>query len=385
MRFTFVALAVVFVISSSNAISNQQFASSQGHAALLPILQSASPEKLVLKEGADVNLKFAQDLSSKTATEGDPVNLVLDQDLKLGDVVVAKKGAKAVATVTNAKKAGMMGKAGELNIRLEYMLVGDERLRLRGSKGKQGEGKEGTTVALTVLFGPIGLIKHGKNVEIKEGSPLLVYTDENFTVAAVQPENPAPASGSAPGTAGSALSTNSYEGDFPGLAYTAQQGWIAITAEKLHQGNEARLARVTASVVQQHPGEGSLHVIVPKALFYASPSGGGDGDQISLPSVRIMAVEWSAEPPSLDTVAHDAAEKANQGVTLLNPPTEYKVGGQVFIRADYKDESQKPPQWESHVQTLARGYLLTLEIYAGSAEDLQQAASTMSSFSVAAP
>jgi hypothetical protein len=33
------------------------------------------------------------------------------------------------------------------------------------------------------LFGPIGLIKHGKDVEIKPGTPLLVYTDENFEVA----------------------------------------------------------------------------------------------------------------------------------------------------------------------------------------------------------
>jgi len=40
----------------------------------------------------------------------------------------------------------------------------------------------GATVALTVLFGPIGLIKHGKNVEIKQGTPLLVYTDENYDV-----------------------------------------------------------------------------------------------------------------------------------------------------------------------------------------------------------
>jgi len=141
-------------------------------------------EKLVLKEGADVNLKFSQDLSSKTATEDDPVNLVLDQDLKIGDIVIAKAGAKAVGTITHAKKAGMMGKAGELNMRLQYLIVGDTRLKLRGTKGKEGQGKEGTAVALTVLFGPIGLIKHGKNVDIKEGTPLLAYTDENFDVPA---------------------------------------------------------------------------------------------------------------------------------------------------------------------------------------------------------
>ena len=143
---------------------------------------AAPVQKLVLKEGADVQLKFAQDVTSKTATEGDPVNLVLDQDLKLGDAVVAKAGAKAVGTISHSKKAGMMGRAGELNMRLEYLLLEDGRLKLRGSKGREGEGKEGAAVALTVLFGPIGLIKHGKNVEIKQGTPLTVYTDENYTV-----------------------------------------------------------------------------------------------------------------------------------------------------------------------------------------------------------
>jgi len=151
-----------------------------------PQAAADAPAKLVLKEGTDVKLKFAQDLSSKTAAEDDPVNLVLDEDLKVGDVVVAKAGAKALGTVTHVKKAGMMGKAGELNMRLEYVLVGDSRMKLRGTKGKEGQGKEGAAVALTVLFGPIGLIKHGKNVEIKEGTPLSAYVDQDFTVPAAK-------------------------------------------------------------------------------------------------------------------------------------------------------------------------------------------------------
>lgn len=155
----------------------------QGSQAVQPQAQASEPPaKLILKEGTDVKLKFAQALSSKTATDDDPVNLVLDEDLKVGDVTVAKAGAKAVGAVTNAKKAGMMGKGGELNLRLEYLIVGDSRMRIRGTRGKEGEGKVGTAVALTVLFGPIGLIKHGKNVEIKEGTPLLAYVDQDFAV-----------------------------------------------------------------------------------------------------------------------------------------------------------------------------------------------------------
>ena len=143
---------------------------------------------VVLKEGSDVKLKFAQELSSKTASEGDTVNFVLAEDLTVGTVVVAKAGDKAVGTVSNAKKAGMMGKGGELSVRLEHLKAGDTKVRLRGSKGKAGDDKTGQAVALTVLFGPIGLIKHGKDIVVKEGTPLNAYVDEDTTFPVLKAE-----------------------------------------------------------------------------------------------------------------------------------------------------------------------------------------------------
>ena len=143
---------------------------------------NAPSEKLLLVEGTDVPLTFDQDLSSKTATDGDTVELVLADDLKIGDVVVAKAGCKAVGEVTNAKKSGMMGKAGELNIRVDYLKVGDHKVHLRGSKGKEGASGTGAAVALTVLFGPIGLIKHGKNIDIKKGTALKVYVSDDISL-----------------------------------------------------------------------------------------------------------------------------------------------------------------------------------------------------------
>jgi hypothetical protein len=147
---------------------------------------AASAERIVLKEGTEVPLVFATDLNSKTAVDDDTVNMTLAEDLKVGDLIVVKKGAPALATVTNAKKARVMGKAGELSIRLEYLKSDDQRLRLRGSKGKEGEGKVGATVALTVLFGPIGLIKHGKNVDIPPGTPLTAYVDQDYSLLAAR-------------------------------------------------------------------------------------------------------------------------------------------------------------------------------------------------------
>ena len=137
---------------------------------------------LILRDGTDVALKFAQDVSSKTAAEGDPVMFVLDSDLKVGDIVVAKAGCKAVGEVTKASKSGMMGKAGDLSIRLDYLKVGDLKVRLRGTRGKEGESGTTGAVVLTVLFGPIGLIKHGKNVEIKQGASLAAFVSDDITV-----------------------------------------------------------------------------------------------------------------------------------------------------------------------------------------------------------
>jgi hypothetical protein len=87
--------------------------------------------------------------------------------------------------------------------------------------------------------------------------------------------------------------------------------------------------------------------------------------------VRITAVEWGREPPSLDTVTREAEGEAKEGLKLLNQPEQYTTAdGRIFIRASYKNEREKPPRWEAHVETVADGQLITLDIFAGSANEL---------------
>jgi hypothetical protein len=78
----------------------------------------------------------------------------------------------------------MLGKGGELNIRLDHLNAGSTKVRLRGSKGREGDSKVGTAVALTVLFGPVGLLKHGKNIEIADGTPFTAYIAEDVKLTA---------------------------------------------------------------------------------------------------------------------------------------------------------------------------------------------------------
>lgn len=140
----------------------------------------------VFKEGTEVKLKLAERVSSKNVAEGDPVNFVLDQDLRIGDVIVARAGAVAVGTISYASRSGILGKPGDLGVRLEYLRTPNSRLELRGSKGKQGKGRECTTVVLTVLFGPVGLVKHGQNAELSQGTSLTAFVDRDTELSAVE-------------------------------------------------------------------------------------------------------------------------------------------------------------------------------------------------------
>ncbi|WP_245632118.1 hypothetical protein [Edaphobacter aggregans] len=190
------ACTLVCLLAFSESLTAQQTAvasTAVSAAVVTPAAATTAPVpsgpdaagKYKLREGEDVSLQFAQDLSSKTAAEGDPVALTLVDDLKVGGVVVAKAGSKAFGEVSKAEKSGMMGKAGELSIRLNYLKVGEEKIRLRGTKGKEGESGVTSTVVLTVLFGPIGLIKHGKNVEIKQGQALHAYVADDISLLPV--------------------------------------------------------------------------------------------------------------------------------------------------------------------------------------------------------
>lgn len=91
-----------------------------------------------------------------------------------------------MATVSAEKHAEMIGRPGDLAVQLEYLVVGNNHVRLRGTKGREGEGKTGATVALTVLFGPIGLIKHGKEDQIRAGTPLTVFVDQDILLPPIE-------------------------------------------------------------------------------------------------------------------------------------------------------------------------------------------------------
>jgi hypothetical protein len=158
---------------------------------MLPPVSAASIGKQVRSQGIEVlipdgtefTVVTTEEISSKTASEDDPLNFRVEEDLKINGQVVIAKDTLVKGVVASAKKSGMLGKGGSLGIRIEStMTVDGQKVKLRSAKGKEGDNKTGTTVALVVLFGPLGFLKKGKNAIIKPGTKIKVFTDEDKKV-----------------------------------------------------------------------------------------------------------------------------------------------------------------------------------------------------------
>lgn len=142
------------------------------------------PENVkVIPDGTEFTVVTIDEITSKTAVEGDPLMFKVAQDVKIDGQTVIAKDTLVKGVVAQAKKSGRMGRGGTLGIRVESATtVDNQKLKLRSTKGKEGDDKTGTTVALVVLFGPLGFLKKGKNAVIKPGTEIKVYTDEEKKV-----------------------------------------------------------------------------------------------------------------------------------------------------------------------------------------------------------
>jgi hypothetical protein len=175
MRRIFALISLVCLLAWTPGLTTAQGPTLQGKTVVIP-------------DGTEISAITTETISSKTAQEDDPITFKVDEDVVIDGEVVIVKGTLMKGVVSNAKKSGFFGKGGELNVRIESTETVDrQKLKVRAAKGKAGDNKTGATVALVVLFGPLGFLKKGKNAEIKEGTKIKVFTDEEKTVQIPRP------------------------------------------------------------------------------------------------------------------------------------------------------------------------------------------------------
>lgn len=142
----------------------------------------------VLNEGTPVRMRINRTVSSADAQVGDNVDFTTLDDIKAGDTIIIPQGSIAIATVTEAKAKGHMGKGGKLGMNIDYVrLPNGDKIRLRGVQGVKGGGHTGAMtgamVATAIVFwpaAPLFLFMHGKDITIPEGHEVTVYTNSNY-------------------------------------------------------------------------------------------------------------------------------------------------------------------------------------------------------------
>ena len=140
----------------------------------------SAPAKLLLARGTPVPFVFASDVNSKTADVGDKIPLTLVEDLKVGGLIVVKKGTPAVATVTEVEQTGMGGAPGEVFFQVNSLQAGGVLIKLHGTAAKEGQDKVGKAMGLMfVPVVPVGLFVHGKDAEINQGASFTAFVDED--------------------------------------------------------------------------------------------------------------------------------------------------------------------------------------------------------------
>jgi len=155
---------------------------------------SPSPEvpkhEAVLTDGTSVPLKITETISSAEANDGDRISFEVVDDVDLDGHIVIPKGSVAMGTVVNAHHKRRMGRAGKLDIALQYVSTADgQKIRLRGSKEAKGGNHAGAItggiVATSIVFfpaAPLFLMMKGHDITIDQGTPVNAFVDGDTRV-----------------------------------------------------------------------------------------------------------------------------------------------------------------------------------------------------------
>lgn len=245
----------------------------EGQSASIQEQKAATPVQFTLLDGAPVKLQIKQSVSSADAVVSQPVAFEVTEAVLVNGVVVIPKGASAMGRVTEAVPKRRMGRAGKLEIVLEYVRLADtDQVPVRAVKDAKGKGRTGAMtvgiVATGLLFwpaAPLFLLMHGKDITVPAGAEVTGYVngDQKLEAAKFAPKTDSaetvsaaatvPAGQSATGTAQVPAMPNSAAENMGSVNVQSNPGPASVYADGNFVGN-------TPASLKLSPGEHHLRV-----------------------------------------------------------------------------------------------------------------------------
>jgi hypothetical protein len=178
-----------------------------------PTQSAASSRKLLVKDGTPIKLKLKRGVYSQYAKIGDEVEYLVDDELVVNGKIVVPEGAIVKGKVVSAEHKRTMGRGGKIDISADSVkLFNSQSIPLRafqrargGGQGLDMSGEMLAAASLTLGVGaPFVLFKHGKDIEIRQGSSFTAFVNGDTTLEDIafqtksSPVFPAPPSQASP-------------------------------------------------------------------------------------------------------------------------------------------------------------------------------------------
>jgi hypothetical protein len=214
------------------------------------------PGQFILQEGTPVKLRLSRNVSSADAHEGDSVDFEVLEDVAASGNVVIPKGSVAIGSVTEAQPKRRMGRAGKLEMVLDYVRLADtEKAAIRAVKdAKGGSHVAGMTVGIVaagLLFfpaAPFFLFMHGKDITIPKGAEVTGYINGDVRLEAskfaAKPD--AAASTSAQASNDAAQSANPAPASTGSIAIRSTPDGAEVYADNAFIGNAPATLKLSA-------------------------------------------------------------------------------------------------------------------------------------------
>lgn len=143
-------------------------------------------QKLLVKDATPIKLKLKRGVYSQYAKIGDEVEYLVVEELVVDGKIIVPEGAIVKGKVVSAEHKRTMGRGGKIDISADSIkLFNSQSIPLRafqkargGGQGLDMSGEMLAAAALTLGVGaPFVLFKHGKDIEIRQGSSFTAYVN----------------------------------------------------------------------------------------------------------------------------------------------------------------------------------------------------------------
>jgi LssY C-terminus len=146
---------------------------------------SAIPAKLIIPDGAPINLRLAESVSSAHAQIGDLLDFVVVRDMNVDGFTVIPAGTMARGSVTGVKGRRVLGIGGKVSLKLDSLeLVNGDKVALRGSKEVKGGSRTklmaAAMIATALIFlpaTPVFLLTRGHTSTVVKGTEITAQVE----------------------------------------------------------------------------------------------------------------------------------------------------------------------------------------------------------------